>query len=109
MARSINGTMAQSACLARVRHLRHHPRILADGSSSSRLLALAQALTVSHAAADMDRHLDRPRMAHFTLAACIALLERLDVGSSGSFILYRPLDLLAIRKRIQPRPTRRPA
>jgi len=95
--------------LDRLRSLLDHSQLLAADPPARRLLALAKTLSILRSAARVDCDVDCSRTAHATMATCRALHHALDVDSRHPSILDRPLDLLAIRKALQHRPTERPS
>jgi len=104
---SLHDAMAQSMWLDRVHRLFNHPQFLAADPPPRRLLALAQTFSIPGSTAVVDRNVDRPRVAHLPVAIPNPLHHAMDVDSRHRPIHGRPVDLLSIRKALQPRPTGR--
>jgi hypothetical protein len=106
--KSRNDSMAQSMWLDGLRRLLDDSQLLAADPLARGLLALAETLALPRSAAGVECDVDHSRIAYDTMAAHRPLHHSLDVDSRHPSILDRPLDLLAIRKALQPGPTRRP-
>src|ERR1700730_4071486 len=94
------------ACL---RHLRHHPIVLAVHPSACGVLALAGAFTVSPADTAVDRDVGCAWRGYCAVAKPVALLHSLDLGARGFSVCSGISDLPAFRSRVQRSPTRRPS
>src|SRR6266496_1219157 len=95
--------------MARLRRLLHYPFVLADGASESPALARTRGFAVPRAGPGMDGHVDWHRRTDRPVEERRALLDAVDMGSSGGVICCRDLHLFALRSALQLGAARRPA
>src|SRR5258708_4364402 len=75
--------------LAPLRHLLHHPRLLAAHPSPRKTLALQSAIPLQNPPAPLDRNVDHFRSHHRPMATHRSLSKQMDMDSSRPVILRR--------------------
>ena len=83
--------------LARMRHLRNHPFVLAADPLPRGVLAFAATLALSHTVAALGSNVDHAWSPHRTLAASVALFHRVGLDSRRSTLHDWSADLSALR------------
>src|SRR4029077_4272452 len=96
MIQIVNGSIAQSHWLAGLCRLFDDSIILVGNPSACRVLAFAPSLTVSRAAAALDRSVDRGCTCHGYLAPRCAVLQSVGLGASCISFRRRILALFEI-------------
>jgi len=101
--------MAQSCGLVGLRCVLDHSVLLVSGASQSGVLAVAQMVALSGAAARLDDDVGGDGADYSAMAAPCVLYRRMVVGFGVVSVWHRPVALLAIEQGLQRAATRRAA
>jgi|SRR5580692_486151 len=93
--------MAQSGGLAGVRGLLEHSLFLVSGASQSRVLALAEMVALSRAAAGVGRDVGGDCTDYRAMAAHVALRQRMDMGSGVVSVWHWIVAVFAVEPELQ--------